>query len=927
MTIKVFINNKSIHGIARVVEAQLKYLGEFDIQVVPDVKRADIIVNHGAEAFENGTTPIVNHNHGLYWSRQDWGANYKEVNKQVVASMIKADAHTAPSFWVANAIRRGAYIYPEVVYHGVDAQDFSPADNKGYVLWNKARADFVSDPRDLMQIASQMPSVNFWTTIGHKRNNVNVIGVVPYQKMKEVLASAGVFLATTRETFGIGTLEALASGVPIAGWDWGGQSEIVKQGETGYLAPPGDWKALEACITACYNEREKLSPNCMADARDRWGWRHRIQQYADLYKRVYEVHYRKAPKVSVIITAYKLDAYLPKCIRSVQEQTVTDFECIIVDDANLESTKTIVEHMVGNDPRFRYEPTPHNLGLPGARNFGLSKSSGHYIRHLDADDFLAKNALELEVEGLDKDKSLHIVYGHMGLVNPDGSVQMENGEVKRSGWPEKEFDWYRQMAHLNQIPSCAMARREVYERSGGYRNRMTRNEDADFWCRTTSLGFRAKKITQAVTYYHMMRNDSKGAIEWKEFGKEPDWTAMYPWRLGADDYASGVAAWKKYLKRHPAPHMVPFGAQGPPSDKSVFWYVNDYAYPVVSVIVTCGPRHRPYLLDALDSVQAQTYLDWECIVVNDSGEDWGGNIMGAPFAKVVNTGGNKGAAAARNEGVKYARGKFIVWLDADDYWMPWFLEKMVSYGEVNDGVIYSDFIDTDDNKHFELHGHGEFAVEKVLNDYCYAGSSVLYPRHIVEAVFDNYGGWDEKIPGKEDWDWQIAVHTLGYCAYRVPEGLFVYRRYTTTKREADDAKIKETVEYINKKWYPYRTGEKKIMCGCNRKTIPRTTPASAMSSSGTFIQNTDEAAIATQAVAVEYLGPAEGKFTIRSKVAPEISYRFSKDYRIRDVFLEDARFLTGQVDAHGRPLYRILQGKVNEDSFDPSAVLGAPVGV
>jgi hypothetical protein len=92
------------------------------------------------------------------------------------------------------------------------------------------------------------------------------------------------------------------------------------------------------------------------------------------------------------------------------------------------------------------------------------------------------------------------------------------------------------MAHMNQLPSCVMARREVYERSGGYRLRMKRQEDAEFWCRVTSLGFRAKKFTEAVTYYHRDRPDSKGVVEWNEQGSEPDWTAWFPWRMGASDF-------------------------------------------------------------------------------------------------------------------------------------------------------------------------------------------------------------------------------------------------------------------------------------------------------------------------------------------------------------------------------------------------------
>jgi len=233
------------------------------------------------------------------------------------------------------------------------------------------------------------------------------------------------------------------------------------------------------------------------------------------------------------------------------------------------------------------------------------------------------------------------------------------------------------MAHMNQLPSCVMMRRAVLERSGGYRDRMKRNEDAEFWCRVTSLGFKAKKFTEAVTYFHRQRSDSKGAEEWAEEGKEPDWTAWFPWRMGASDYGEARKVLAKNAGAHPNPPLVPFGAQGKPRDKR-FWYVHDYAYPVVSVIVTCGPSHEKFLLDALDSVQAQSYPDWECIVVNDTGKEWGSDIMGAPFAKVVNMNGNEGVSAARNKGFEFAQGRFVIWMDADDYWLPWYLDKMVA---------------------------------------------------------------------------------------------------------------------------------------------------------------------------------------------------------------------------------------------------------
>jgi len=904
----------------------VEYLPNFGIEIVHHPRQADVIINHGSMLVESPGIPSVHVGHGLYWSRQPWGDNFHEVNAQVVESMRHAVAWTAPSEWVNTAIRRGGYFYPQVVLHGVNQNEFKRGENGGYVAWLKARADLVSDPSDMMRVASLMPNRQFWSTISHPGDNIKIIGNIPYDDMKKVTANAGVYLSTVRETFGIATLEAMACGVPVAGFDHGGNSEIVTQGETGYLAPPGDYQALAECIEKCFAERDRLSANCIEDVRTRWGWEPRIKQYADIVKRVHaRYNERTGPKVSVIVTAYKLDAYLPKCLDSVMEQTYKDFECLVVDDAQLESTRMIVSDYARRDNRIRYCPTPNNFGLVGSRNYGVSLARGAYIRHVDADDYLAPNALELEATALDTDRGLGIVYGHLEVVGENCNPISNH----RSEWPSDKFDWYQQMAHLNQIPSCNMARREVYELSGGYRERMKRQEDAEFNCRVTSLGFRAAKITQAVTYYHRQRNDSKGETEWRTQGPEPDWTSWFPWRMGAADAGQGRDILRKG-DGHPNTHLIPFGAQGKPPEGLKFFYVHDYSYPVVSVIVTCGPGHRPYLIDALDSIQAQTFPDWECIVVNDTGEPWVSDIMGAPWAKVVNMDSNQGAAEARNEGFRHARGKYIVWMDADDYWLPWFLQRMVGYAEHNFGVIYSDLIQ--EKETFSILRFDEFHPERVPGAMQYAGSSVLYPRKIVEAVFEKHGGYDLEIPGMEDMNFQIATHDLGFCAYHIPEPLFVYRLYSSTKRERDYNKVEEIKDYLNQKWYKYRVQGEKLMCGCNsKKKPPSPTPSQTLASSGSFTAESMRSVVKsnnpTQMVIVEYTGPLVETFSIRSRVDRNITYRFgnNENHRSRTVLLADAEFLMGMTDRNGKPTYRIVGTGVPQEAQDPSAFLGAPI--
>jgi glycosyltransferase involved in cell wall biosynthesis len=864
-------------------------------------------------------------NHGLFWSRQPWGEGYQDVNEQVVESMCRAVAHTAPSDWVNRAIRRGGYFYPETVYHGIASEEFKPGENGGYVLWNKGRADFVSNPEDMQRAARLLPDIPFWTTIGREDSNVKVIGVQPHARMREIVANAGTYLATTRETFGIGTLEAMACGIPIAGFDWGGTKEIVIQGETGYLAPPGDFRALAECVKLCLAERARLSANCMDDVRNRWKWEPRIEQYANIFKRVYADFYElKRPTVSVILTAYKLDQYLPQAIESVRRQTLEDWELIVIDDAGLASTRKIVESYA--DRRIHYKPTLENLGLPGARNYGFFLSRGRFIRHLDADDFLADNALALEAEALETNPGVHIAYGHLETVREDGSRIVKAGEPVRSGWPPDQFCWEEQMAHLNQLPSCVMMRREVLERTGGYRDRMKRNEDAEFWCRATSGGFRAKKVTQAVTYFHRQREDSKGALEWRDQGPEPDWTAWFPWRMGAADYRQARTVLQRYAGKHPKPHLVPFGAQGRPL-KEKFWYVHDFAYPIVSIVVTVGPGHKSYMVDALDSILAQSYPDWECIVVNDTGAPWERDIMGAPWAQVVNMNGNQGTAAARNEGYKHTRGRYIVWMDADDYWMPWFLDVMVSHAEENTGVIFSDLILDKDGKK-EVHHYNNFNSTRVPHTMQYAGSSVLYPRKVVDAVIALQGGYDPQAPGMEDWDFQMAVHHLGFCAYRVEEPLFVYRMHTSTKREADYAKIDDIRRFMDEKWIDYRLGGRQLMCSCAGTKRTNNQPKSTLSSSGNFApnENVNDGQLATEMVKVEYVGPLEQNFTIRSKVQAGLVYRFGNNdsHRQRDVLFGDAEWMTGMRDGSEKPLYIMLTAQPME-ARNPASFLGIAV--
>lgn len=588
-------------GIRRVVEAQHKYLPEFGIEFTDDPMEADVESAHVTGKPKNPNAPFILHNHGMMWCDYHFPEWAEKVNSDIVDSMRYAYAITSPSKWVTKAINRGVYFPVETIYHGVDIEEWYPLSNYGYILWNKARKDEVSDPSDMQKLAELLPNESFVTTIGNETLNVKVVGVQNNSAMRDLVAGAGVYLCTARETFGIGTLEAMACGVPVVGWDYGGQSEIIKQGETGYLAPYGDYKVLAELVLRAMAERPRLVQNCVRDVAERWQWRDKIKQYADLYKRAVAWYTAPRPKVSVIVPAHNLAKYLPYTLKSIQQQTLENFECLIVDDCSTDETPEICRAIVEQDLRFRYHKTYENLKLSGVRNYGASKALGKYIQYVDADDQIPPHTLEILSNALDQQRDIHIVYGSLDLVNEEGTHQRHNP------FPG-DFNWYHQMAHQNQIPTGAMMRREVIEQSGGWRTRQWRAEDAEFWARVTSFGYQAKKVTNEVTLLYRVRRDSKGS---KEFVTYPDrdgnWLANIGWR-SANSASEGLEYLSHYADTVPQPDLVPFGAQGKPGGHK-FWNVYHHQESKADIVVLGSE----YLEDTLDSIQGQYIQDWHVV--------------------------------------------------------------------------------------------------------------------------------------------------------------------------------------------------------------------------------------------------------------------------------------------------------------------------
>lgn len=195
--------------------------------------------------------------------------------------------------------------------------------------------------------------------------------------------------------------------------------------------------------------------------------------------------------------------------------------------------------------------------------------------------------------------------------------------------------------------------------------------------------------------------------------------------------------------------------------------------PRVSVIIPCY-NHGEFLDETVDSVLAQSFTDFEIIIVNDGSTDpeTVRLLTGyqRPKTTVLHT-ANGGVSAARNTGIKRARGCYILPLDADDRIESSYLEKAVAILDARPevGVVYCD-----EEMFGERQGKWELPE--------YDPVAELFDNLIHPAAFYRKSDWEKVggyspafVYGWEDWDFWVSMSQLNKKVSKIPEILYYYR--------------------------------------------------------------------------------------------------------------------------------------------------------
>jgi FkbM family methyltransferase len=507
------------------------------------------------------------------------------------------------------------------------------------------------------------------------------------------------------------------------------------------------------------------------------------------------------PLVSVIVSTYKAERFLRGCIEDLEAQSIADnIEIIVVNSGSPENEKAIVKELQARHRNIVYLETQRET-VYGAWNRAIKIARGRYLTNANTDDRHATHALEKLAAALDRRPDIDLVYGNSALTRTENTT-LQKGPVNGSFcWPP--FD-PRLLFNVCFVGPHPMWRRSLHDKFGLFDSNYTSAGDYEFWLR----------ICQKTKFLHLPETlglylEHESSIEHAnpELSAEESATARkahWPREWGPLPEPSGT-----FLQPAHASKAVRLSPPIPASTPT----------PLVSVIVPTNSR--PLMLEeALRSILAQTFKDFEIIVINDGGPDISGLIEKLGVGpKIVSLRHEKSLerSAARNAGLAVARGRFVAYLDDDDVFYPEHLESLLGVLKATGAkVAYTDTCKASQELREGIYTVTErkpfpsedFSQDRLLVSNFIPNLCVMHEKACVDVA----GLFDVELSTHEDWDFLIRmsrhfpfVHLKKVtCEFRLRKD----GTNTTTERRKD---FLRTLEIVYSRYRMYTEGDKNIL--------------------------------------------------------------------------------------------------------------------
>lgn len=410
------------------------------------------------------------------------------------------------------------------------------------------------------------------------------------------------------------------------------------------------------------------------------------------------------PLVSVIVPVYNTAFYLTQCLDSIINQSFKNIEIICINDGSTDESHAILTNFAERDKRIKII-NQENKGLSISRNAGIDAAQGKYITFVDSDDRLSPEALELMVNAIENNPVDFVIADTQAFADtPDDAARTE--EI---------INWLKTLQHeegihfiCRNMPTTCWSQLLKTETLQKYNIRFPNEKLAfedEYWRYAHRIHCKTYYYLPQKLYQYRIRGSSITGSQKKtarpldiikihkliveelqKYGRLeefiPELERLFRSQLthaqifsGIKYYAQARKSIKHYLK---IPGM---------SDDFYTSVREDAENDVPFSIIVPVYNTEPYLARCLDSLLAQSCDLYEIICIDDGSTDGSLNLLQKYAAKHKNikliTQNNSGVSSARNAGIDAAKGKYVMFIDSDDFVEPDMIETLYTYMQNN----------------------------------------------------------------------------------------------------------------------------------------------------------------------------------------------------------------------------------------------------
>ncbi len=208
--------------------------------------------------------------------------------------------------------------------------------------------------------------------------------------------------------------------------------------------------------------------------------------------------------VSIITPTYNSERFVADSIKSVQSQTYTNWELIIVDDASTDNTMNLISKYATKDHRIKIFQLSNNCGAAVARNLAIEKAKGHYLAFLDADDLWLPQFIEKSISKI-KTTGTPFIFSSYKLIDEEGVIKS-----KIITAPEKVT--YTDLLKTNSI-GCLTAFIDLYQLEKLEMPLLRARQDLGLWLKYLKKIPYAESIKEPLALYRV-RKGSLSSNKW-----------------------------------------------------------------------------------------------------------------------------------------------------------------------------------------------------------------------------------------------------------------------------------------------------------------------------------------------------------------------------------------------------------------------------